>query len=158
MGQLHLSYVYEESQAQSETRKTLEGYVYQYLCAVPQERKFCNPLIGDVIAESARWIPDFSTVKAAQAFTLIESYAWNVIYRPRKVREIKVNSFFQGYVKVLLVLERKRKVFNLINLVISYRIMLDLTSTMLTPASTALTAFFTRWATWPGPRHPSPLS
>ena len=72
-------YAYEESQAQSETRKTLEGHVYQHLCAVPQERKFCNPLIGDVIAESARWIPDFSTVKAAQAFTLIESYAWNVI-------------------------------------------------------------------------------
>ena len=66
--------------------------MHQYLCVVPQERKFCNPLTGDVIAESARWMPDFSAVKAAQAFTAMETYASNVINQPWRVefREIKV--------------------------------------------------------------------
>ena len=91
--QLHLNYLKaEESQAKLDIRKKLEGYVHQYLCVVPQERKFCNPLAGDVIAESARWMPDFSAVRAAQAFTAIETYASNVINQPWRVefREIKV--------------------------------------------------------------------
>merc|ERR1719412_698221 len=76
--QLHLNYLKaEESQAKLDIRKKLEGYVHQYLCVGPQERKFCNPLTGDVIAESARWMPDFSAVKAAQAFSAVETYASN---------------------------------------------------------------------------------
>ena len=91
--QLHLNYLKaEESQAKLDIRKKLEGYVHQYLCVVPHERKFVNPLTGDVIAESARWMPDFSAVRAAQAFAALETYASNVINQPWRVefREIKV--------------------------------------------------------------------
>ena len=62
-----------------------------------QERKFCNPLTGDVMAESARWMPDFSAVRAAQAFAAVETYASNVINQPWRVefREIKVTSLLE---------------------------------------------------------------
>ena len=60
-------------------RETLEGYAYQYLTVVPQDRRFCQPGFGDsFIAGSARMIPDFSAEKAAQAFNLIEG----VIFGP----------------------------------------------------------------------------
>ena len=40
LSQLHLNYLKaEESQAKLDIRKKLEGYVHQYLCVVPQERK-----------------------------------------------------------------------------------------------------------------------
>ena len=72
-----------EWRANPDIRKTLEGYAYQYLTVVSPDRRFCQPGFGDYyIAGSAREIPDFSPVKAAKAFDLIEG----VVFRPRDVK------------------------------------------------------------------------
>ena len=70
------------------------GYVHQYLCVVPQERKFCNALISVILFESARWVTDFSALKAARAFEAIEKYAANLINQPwrKEFKEIKVSN------------------------------------------------------------------
>ena len=64
------------------------------MCVVPHSRKFCNPSTGDLIAESARVVQDFSGLKAAQAFQELERYAANIINQPwrREYWEIKVFS------------------------------------------------------------------
>lgn len=53
-----------------------------YLSIVPQQRKFVSAATGDIISNSAKWKPDFSLVKAAQAFRAIEQYAANLINQP----------------------------------------------------------------------------
>lgn len=109
--QLHLNYLKsEENTAKLEIRKKLEGsffntdnmfkiktfhfsgFVHQYLCLVPQERKFCNALTSVILFESARWVTDFSALKAARAFEAIEKYAGNLINQPwrKEFKEIKV--------------------------------------------------------------------
>jgi hypothetical protein len=101
--QLHLNYLKsEESTAKIEIRKKLKGYIHEYLCLVPQERKFCNRLTSDVIVESARWTDRFSAVKAAGAFEAVETYASNVINQPwrKEFKEIKVNTKYQRLVRV----------------------------------------------------------
>lgn len=90
--QLHLNYLKaEENTSKLEIRKRLEGYVHQYLCLVPQERKFCNALTSVIFYESSRWITDFSALKAARAFEAIEKYAANLINQPwrKEFKEIK---------------------------------------------------------------------
>ena len=81
---------HEEWRANPDMRKRLEGYAYQYLTVVSQERRFCQPGFGDFfIAGSARTIPDFSPEKAAQAFNLIEG----IIFGSRKYRKkVKASS------------------------------------------------------------------
>ena len=58
------------------------GLVAEYLSIVPQQRKFVNPSTGDIVANSAKWKPDFSLIKAANAFRAIEQYAANLINQP----------------------------------------------------------------------------
>lgn len=74
------------------TFSCFSGYIHQYLCLVPQERKFCNPLTSVILFESARWISDFSALKAARAFEAVEKYAANLINQPwrKEFKEIKV--------------------------------------------------------------------
>ena len=91
--QLHLNYLKaEENHRKIEIRKKLEGYIHQYLCLVPQDRKFCNALTSDILFESCRFVTDFSGVKAAQAFTALENYAANLLNQPwrKEFKEIKV--------------------------------------------------------------------
>ena len=66
-------------------RKTLEGLVAEYLSIAPQHRKFVSATTGDIISNSAKWKPDFSFYKAAQAFRDIEQYAENLIFT-RKIK------------------------------------------------------------------------
>ena len=68
------------------------GYVKHYLYLVPQDRKFCSGLAAEVIWQSARWIPNFSALKAASAFEAIEKYAANLINQPwrKEFKTIKV--------------------------------------------------------------------
>ena len=75
-------------------KNVFAGYVHQYLCLVPQERKFCNAISSLVLFESAGWIADFSALKAARAFEAIEKYAANLINQPwrKEFREIKVKN------------------------------------------------------------------
>ena len=97
--QLHLKYLQsEDTPAKLDIRKKLEGnkgrslyYVFyftisglvaEYLSIVPQQRKFVSPITGDIVANSAKWKPDFSLVKAANAFRAIEQYAANLINQP----------------------------------------------------------------------------
>ena len=67
--------------------------MHQYLCLVPQDRKFCNALTSVIVFESARWVTDFSALKAARAFEAIEKYAANLINQPwrKEFKEIKVS-------------------------------------------------------------------
>jgi hypothetical protein len=46
-----------------------------------------------ILFESARWISDFSALKAARAFEAIEKYAANLINQPwrKEFKEIKVH-------------------------------------------------------------------
>ena len=69
------------------------GCVHQYLCLVPQDRKYCNALTSVIMFESARWVTDFSALKAARAFEAIEKYAANLINQPwrKEFKEIKVS-------------------------------------------------------------------
>ena len=62
------------------------------MCLVPQDRKFCNAMTGEIILQSCRWVPDFSALSAARAFEAIEKYAANLINQPwrKEFREIKV--------------------------------------------------------------------
>ena len=60
----------------------LVGLVGDYLSIVPQQRKFVSPSTGDIIFNSAKWKPDFSLIKAANAFRAIEQYAANLINQP----------------------------------------------------------------------------
>jgi len=90
--QLHLNFIKaEESTRKIDIRKRLEGFVHQYLCLVPQDRKFCSRLVSEVIWQSARWTPNFSAVKAAAAFQAIEKYAANLLNQPwrKEFKEIK---------------------------------------------------------------------
>ena len=81
--QLHLKYLQsEDTPAKLDIRKKLEGLVAEYLAIVPQQRKFVNPITGDIVANSAKWKPDFSLIKAANAFRAIEQYAANLINQP----------------------------------------------------------------------------
>jgi len=81
--QMHIKYLQaEETPAKLDIRKKLEGYVVEYLSLVPQDRKFVSATTGDIIFQSVRWIPDFSLVKAANAFRAIEQYAANLINQP----------------------------------------------------------------------------
>ena len=75
-------------------KNVVAGYVHQYLCLVPQERKFCNAISSLILFESAGWIADFSALKAARAFEAIEKYASNLINQPwrKEFREIKVRT------------------------------------------------------------------
>ena len=67
--------------------------MHQYLCLVPQDRKYCNALTSVIMFESARWVTDFSALKAARAFEAIEKYAANLINQPwrKEFKEIKVS-------------------------------------------------------------------
>ena len=58
------------------------GLVGDYLSIVPQQRKFVSPSLGDIIFDSAKWRPDFSLIKAANALSAIERYAANLINQP----------------------------------------------------------------------------
>lgn len=81
--QLHLKYLQsEDNPLKLDIRKKLEGLVADYLSIVPQQRKFVSAATGDIISNSAKWKPDFSLVKAAQAFRAIEQYAANLINQP----------------------------------------------------------------------------
>ncbi|TRY62030.1 hypothetical protein TCAL_09093 [Tigriopus californicus] len=104
--QLHLNYLRaEENTKKFDIRKKLEGYIHQYLCLVPHERKFCNPLTAQVIYESARWVPDFSALKAAQAFEALETYAANLINQPWRpeFKEVKqYGGFYQHNIESAL--------------------------------------------------------
>ncbi len=70
------------------------GFIHQYMCLVPQDRKFCNAFTGEIIIQSCRWIQDFSALTAARAFEAIEKYAANLINQPwrKEFREIKVQN------------------------------------------------------------------
>ena len=72
--------------------KLSPGFIHQYMCLVPQDRKFCNAMTGEIILQSCRWVPDFSALSAARAFEAIEKYAANLINQPwrKEFREIKV--------------------------------------------------------------------
>ena len=74
----------------------ITGFVHQYLCLVPQDRKFCGRLVSEVIWQSARWTPNFSAVKAAAAFQAIEKYAANLLNQPwrKEFKEIKVRGTY----------------------------------------------------------------
>lgn len=90
--QLHLNYLrVEESCRKVDIRKKLEGYIHHYLCTVPQDRKFCNPLTADVIRKSCTWIPGFSALAAGRAFQALETYAANLINQPwrKEFREVR---------------------------------------------------------------------
>ncbi len=47
-------------------RLTFPGYIHHYLCLVSHDRKFCNALTAEVVADSCNYVPDFSALKAAQ--------------------------------------------------------------------------------------------
>ena len=80
------------------------GFVHQYLCLVPQDRKFCSRLISEIIWQSARWTPNFSAVKAAAAFEAIEKYAANLLNQPwrKEFKEIKVSDTSIGVKQTFL--------------------------------------------------------
>eukprot|EP00095_Tigriopus_kingsejongensis_P011905 maker-scaffold111_size354240-snap-gene-2.28 protein:Tk11905 transcript:maker-scaffold111_size354240-snap-gene-2.28-mRNA-1 annotation:"protein tamozhennic" len=99
---LHLNYLRaEESSRKMDIRRKLQGYLHQYLCLVPHERKFCNPLTAQILSESVRWLAGFSAVKAAQAFEALETYAANLLNQPWRgeFKEIKqYGGFYQHHV------------------------------------------------------------
>jgi len=59
----------------------LEGLVVEYLSLVPQDRRFNSATTGDIIANSAKYKPDFSLIKAENAFRAMEAHAANLIRR-----------------------------------------------------------------------------
>ena len=73
-------------------KKTFLGFIHQYLCLVPQDRKFCNTNTSEIIDQSCRWLPNFSALTAARAFGAIERYSANLMNQPwrKEFREIKV--------------------------------------------------------------------
>ena len=97
--QLHLNYLKAEGSAKKlEIRRKLTGFVHQYLCLVPQDRKFCNSSTSELIYESAKWTPGFSALSASSAFEALETYAANLINQPwrKEFREVKQ---FGGFYK-----------------------------------------------------------
>jgi hypothetical protein len=97
--QLHLNYLKSENNTKKlDIRKKLEGYVRQYLFLVPQDRKFCSNLASEIIWQSARWIPNFSALKAASAFEAIEKNAANLINQPWR-KEFKTIKQYGGFYK-----------------------------------------------------------
>lgn len=95
--QLHLSYLqHDENPKKLELRKRLEKQAKEYLCIVSQDRKFVSLTTGDIIVSSARWIPEFSLTKAAQAFRYIEQYAANLINQPWR-QEYRCIRQYNGY-------------------------------------------------------------
>ena len=73
---------------------------------MPHARKFCDPATGDLIAQSAKYVQDFSALKAAQAFQDLEKYAANLINKPwrHEFREIKVKRTFHNGLKQILII------------------------------------------------------
>jgi len=104
--QRHLKYLqHDDNVAKIELRKELEQKVKEYLCLVPQDRKFVSPTTGDIISNSIRWINEFSLSKAAEAFQCIEQYAANLINQPwrQEYRTIRqYNGFYTHNIKSAL--------------------------------------------------------
>jgi len=111
--QLHLTYLQEEagdSTVKHLCRKELERVVRHYLSTVPQGRRFSLPTAGDIIKISANQKPDFSFIKAANAFRAIEEHAKNLINHPfkQKLLRIRLNSgFFKRSVDSALIGAKK---------------------------------------------------
>jgi len=104
--QLHLKYLqHEDNVSKIDHRRKLEGLVKEYLCLVPQDRKFVTLSTGDIINNSVRWISEFSLVKASEAFQCVEQYAANLINQPwrleyRTIRQF--NGFYMHNIKSVL--------------------------------------------------------
>ena len=49
----------------------------------------------EILFESAKWIKEFSAIKASQAFKALEQYAAHLLNQPwrKEFKEIKVNKF-----------------------------------------------------------------
>ncbi|XP_069682149.1 protein tamozhennic isoform X1 [Periplaneta americana] len=97
--QLHLSYLQtDESLHKIEQRNKLEGYIKEYLCLVPHDRKFSFRETADVLHQSARLKEDFSGYRAASAWNAIGMYAANLLAQPwrKEYRELKL---FCGFYK-----------------------------------------------------------
>ncbi|KDR22028.1 Protein tamozhennic [Zootermopsis nevadensis] len=74
------------------------GYIKEYLCLVPHDRKFSFRETADVLHRSATQKEDFSGYRAASAWNAIGMYAANLLAQPwrKEYREMKL---FCGFYK-----------------------------------------------------------
>lgn len=72
------------------------GYIKEYLCLVPHDRKFSFRETADVLHRSATQKEDFSGYRAASAWNAIGMYAANLLAQPwrKEYREMKVCQFY----------------------------------------------------------------
>ena len=77
----------------------LLGYIKEYLCLVPHNRKFSFRETADVLHQSATQKEDFSGCRAASAWNAIGMYASNLLAQPwrKEYREMKVTANLQFY-------------------------------------------------------------
>lgn len=77
----------------------LVGYIKEYLCLVPHDRKFLFRETADVLHQSATQKEDFSGYRAASAWNAIGMYAANLLAQPwrKEYKEMKVTANLQFY-------------------------------------------------------------
>jgi spermatogenesis-associated protein 2 len=75
----------------------LVGYIKEYLCLVPHDRKFSFRETANVLHESAAHKENFSGYRAALAWNAIGMYAANLLAQPwrKEYREMKVTANLQ---------------------------------------------------------------
>jgi hypothetical protein len=81
-----------------------KGYIKEYLCLVPHDRKFSFLETADVLHRSATHKEDFSGYRAASAWNSIGMYASNLLAQPwrKEYREMKVGTACHKSLALLL--------------------------------------------------------
>lgn len=92
----HLTYLQlDESPSKLQARQKLEGFIKEYLCYVPNERKYVFQETADILHRSAATVKDFSGYRACTAWRALSLYAANLLAQPwrKEYRTLRVRQF-----------------------------------------------------------------
>ncbi|XP_043280750.1 uncharacterized protein tamo [Venturia canescens] len=95
----HLTYLQlDESPLKLQARQKLEGFIKEYLCHVPNERKYVFQETADILHRSAATVKDFSGYRACTAWRALSLYAANLLAQPWR-KEYRTLRTYSGYYK-----------------------------------------------------------
>lgn len=93
----HLAYLQlDDSPRKLQARHKLEGFIKEYLCHVPNERKYIFQETADILYRSAATVKNFSGYRACTAWSAVSLYAANLLAQPwrKEYRTLRVGILF----------------------------------------------------------------
>ncbi|XP_039759328.1 uncharacterized protein LOC120633240 [Pararge aegeria] len=95
----HYSYLeMDDSPEKLQQKKTLEGYILEYLTLVPHECKFGLVETGKVFQRTINELSDYSAYRAGIGWAAIARYAGNLLVQPWR-KEYRVIRLYSGFYK-----------------------------------------------------------